>query len=265
MKAHPMSRLTEVGPQLPAADCSVGIIGLGAFGQFMAERIVDECEVLGYDANPSIEVPGVEMVGLKEAATADVAVLAVPLGTLGAVLQGIEPIVGKKTVVMDINSVKVEPEELFATYLPQHPNVLLTHPLFGPKSAAEGTAGHKLIVTKREGEQTGKVIEFCSQTLGLEICYMDAEAHDKAMALQHVLTLFLARALADMGLDQVGSDILTPSFLELLDVARLDKLHSQEVFDTVQLGNQFAPAARKRLLESLYNLDQVLRAQEARM
>ncbi|HTE21773.1 MAG TPA: prephenate dehydrogenase/arogenate dehydrogenase family protein [Candidatus Limnocylindria bacterium] len=245
----------EVQPEHPAMEWTVGIVGLGSFGRFMASVLQDKVQVMGYDPGPSLpELPQLERVELEAAASADVAILAVPLDTLGSALQGIRQVLHPDTLVVDVCSVKTRPEQLVAQHLPDHQNVLLTHPLFGPQSAADGTEGHKLVVTKSVGDRAVKAIDFCRDSLGLEIREMSAAAH--------ALTLFVARGLADMGLDdRAHPDITPPSFEEILDVMELDGQHSDEVFRTIQLGNPHAHEVRRQLLDSLTHVDEELTAQ----
>jgi prephenate dehydrogenase len=232
---------------------TVGIIGLGSFGAFLAGLIPKEARVIGCDSNPERTVPGVATAAFEEVARASVVLLAVPLDTLPGVLERIKGVIRPETLLIDVCSAKVKPGELYADILSAHGNLLLTHPLFGPQSAAGGTAGHRLIVTKMQGEAAQKAVVFCSRQLGLEVHHMSAEEHDMVMARVHALTFFVARGLGNMGLtDEL---FMTPSYKMLMDLVRLDKTHSGELFKTIEQGNPYARQQRQRLMDSFAEIE----------
>jgi prephenate dehydrogenase len=231
---------------------TVGIVGLGSFGSFIAGLMPGTVRVLGYDRSGQ-RVDGVKEASFSEAARADIVILAVPLASLESTLQELRPHLRPESLVIDVCSVKVGPEELYIEHLPGHAHLLMTHPLFGPQSAATGTHGHRLIVTKAVGEISAKVLAFCKEQLGLDITHMSAEDHDKIMARVHALTFFVARGLSDMGLqDEI---FMTPSYKMLMDLVRLDHSHSQELFRTIEQGNPYAKGERERLLRHFSEIE----------
>lgn len=235
---------------------SVGIVGLGSFGRFVAGLIPEGVRVLGHDPLQAQPLKGVAQVSLAEAAAADVVILAVSLDAIGPVLDGIKNILRPDTAVVDICSVKVRPEEILRQHLPDHKSILLTHPLFGPQSAAISTAGHRLIITKSHGDRANEVARYCEQVLGLDVAEMSAVEHDHAMARVHALTLFVARGLGEMRLPH--EQLVTPSYQMILDLIGLDRAHSDGLFRTIEVGNPFAADIRHELLAKLTEIDQTL-------
>jgi prephenate dehydrogenase len=190
--------------------------------------------------------------------SSDVIVLAIPLPAYPKVLAGLAGHLRPETLVVDVCSVKLRPAELLTQFLPGHPNLLLTHPLFGPQSAAHGTAGHHLVVTSERGERARKLVGFCERELGLVIDRMSADKHDRIMAQVHSLTFFVARGLSDMGLTE--TPIMTPSFQMVLDLVAFNDSQSDELFRTIEEGNPFAVNMRRRLIASLERTDEELAA-----
>jgi prephenate dehydrogenase len=232
---------------------SVGIIGLGSFGRFMATLVPKGVEVWGSSRSVT-ELEGVKIKPLEEVVKADVLLLGFPLNAYPTMLAKVAPLLPPETLVVDVCSVKVKPEELLAKYLPQHTNILSTHPLFGPQSAANGTKGHKLVVTKNNGdEKAEKLLQYCAEKLELDISTMTAEEHDRIMARVHALTFFVSRGLAEMNLRK--EQFMTPSYQRLLDMVEFDKSHSQELFDTIENGNPFAAAARQEFMHTLKTIN----------
>lgn len=235
---------------------TVGIIGLGSFGSLVASLVPRYVRVLGYDPHPTQIPKNVTRTTLAEVCAADVLVVAVPLDVYPAVLPVVRKHLTVDTLVVDVCSVKQKPEALLAKHLPDHPNILLTHPLFGPQSAAASTTGHRLIVTKSRGVRAKQVIQFCQKTLGLQVDAMSSEAHDRTMAQVHALTFFVAKALADMQLPDPPFG--TPSYNMLTDLVRFSHTHSEALFDTIEHGNAFAPAIRAAFQKSVHDLANAL-------
>ncbi len=203
--------------------------------------------------------PAVEQgVSFEEVAASDVIILAVPLPAYEPILLRLKPLLRPETVVVDICSVKLESREVMLRVLGVEQNMLITHPLFGPESAANGTAGHELIVCDAVGERAEKCLAFCEQHLGLKITRIPAEQHDRVMAYVHVLTFFVARALGRMDMPDIP--FKTPSFNELMDLVQLDAKHSDELFATIQSGNPFADEIREDFLRIASELEAQLRA-----
>jgi len=234
---------------------TVGIIGLGSFGVFLAGLIPEGVRVIGYD--PHATTDDIEIADFPAVVAADIVILAVPLQALRTVLERLKTVVRPETLLVDVCSVKTKPQDIYANILPGHANLLFTHPLFGPQSAATGTKDHQLIVTKSSGALAERVVTFCEQKLQLRISRMSADEHDQVMARVHALTFFVARALGDMQLQEEA--FMTPSYDMLMDLVKLDRSHSEELFQTVEQGNPYARQERERLLASFAGIEAKLK------
>jgi prephenate dehydrogenase len=234
---------------------SVGIIGLGSFGTFVASLLAKHGNVrlYGFDTQTEHTPAGVERADFATVAQADVLLLAIPLDSYPDVLEKLKTQIRPETLVVDICSVKVYPTDFLRTHLPNHPNLLVTHPLFGPQTAANGLKGHRLIVTESRGALAKHIVDFCEHNLQLEVHHMSAEEHDKAMAHIHALTFFLARGLANLQLKD--ETLITPSYRMITDLVRFDHTHTDDLFRTIQLGNPFAKQVRQQVVQSFASLD----------
>jgi prephenate dehydrogenase len=234
---------------------SVGIIGLGAFGTFCASLVPQDIRVISYDTH----VSGSSSVAhgtLEQVCESDVVILAVPLSAYEETLAKIKPLIKPSTLIIDICSVKEVPARLVRKYLPDHKNLLITHPLFGPQSAKNGTTGLTLVVCEQSGQTSDTVIKYCESTLNLTVLFMTAEQHDKEMALVHALTFFVARGLDNMNITK--THFATPSFDLIQNLIDFDARHSEELFQTIQTGNPYAKQVRKQLLTHLESVDVAL-------
>jgi prephenate dehydrogenase len=205
---------------------------------------------------------GAEMTDLAKVASADVVILAVPLDAYPDLLKELVSLIKPETLLLDICSVKIIPEQYYEEYFPEHPNLLLTHPLFGPQSASEETKGHKLVVTKSKGELAEHVLAYAEHGLELEIHTMSSRDHDEFMAQVHVLTFFVARGLSN--LRPKKGPFVTPSYKMIMDLVAFDQTHSDELFHTIQDGNPLAEEMRQRVVKSFVDLEASLTKSKAK-
>ena len=128
----------------------VSIFGFGDFGQLITRYLVNHAEVLVYNRGQNkttqIRKLGARPVSLEAAVNSDVIILATTLDALESTLESIAPFVKPGTLVADVTSVKVKPAEMMQRLLPSNVQILATHPLFGPVSAAKSLIDHKIVI-----------------------------------------------------------------------------------------------------------------------
>lgn len=243
-----------------AKKITVGIVGLGSFGEFLVSLMPKDVVVCGFDQDSSKGPKSLARTDLAGVADMDIIILAIPLESYDAILTEIALMLKSKpeTLIIDVCSVKVLPEKLLNQYIPNHPNLLLTHPLFGAQSASDGTKGHKLVVTQSKGEKANQVLDFCRRRLELDILTLTSDEHDKYMANVHVLTFFVARGLSKMNIE--SGPFNTPSYKMIMDLIKFDKTHTEALFSTIQAGNPYAKEVRQQLIDSLKRVDDNLKS-----
>jgi len=96
---------------------TLGIIGFGSFGQFMAKHLEPYFDVTAFDKHKSIG-------DLDEVCACEVVVLAVPVQFMEEVLVKISSKLKPGTLFFDVGSVKVKPVELMLRYLPDNVQLL---------------------------------------------------------------------------------------------------------------------------------------------
>lgn len=237
----------------------ISIFGFGDFGQLITRYLVNHAEVLVYDRGQEktklITELGAKPVDLEQAASTEVIILATTLDALESTLGSIAPFVKPGTLVADVTSVKVKPAEMMQRLLPNNVQILATHPLFGPISAAESLADHKIVIDPIRVDNQEAIEEFLV-SLGLQIVHMTCDEHDREMAWVHALTFFVGRGL--LNIDPPKSNLNTNYYDELMDIVNIERTHSEQLFKTIQLGNPYAQEMRQRLLASLNDLEQEL-------
>ena len=236
-----------------------GIVGYGHLGQLLARSLATRGKVLVTDVDDSrLEdvTEGVHPTSLDEVAATDVVVLAVPYAALEGAVDDVGGLLGPETVVMDVVSTKAHATALLQERLADHPNVLATHPLFGPPSMTRLEPGLRLVVTHEEGGRAAGFLRFLEEQFGLEIVRISAEDHDRAMAYMQSLPFFIARAL--VRIDLLGlphRDLLAiPSFEKLAEIEAIEEQHTIGMFDTSQVSNPYAEEARRHFLTVLAEL-----------
>jgi prephenate dehydrogenase len=234
---------------------TVGIIGFGSFGKFLAEKLDPYVDVQGFSSSGKA---GKWSKTFEEVVASDYLILSIPLDAYETTLLKVEPLIAPHTIIVDVCSVKLNPVKKIRDILPNQP-IVSTHPLFGPESASDSLEGHVVVLCPEQstGHQYQSIKDFCIQT-GLTVIEMTAEEHDREMATVHGLTFFVAHSLKDMGLH--SQKLATPSFRKLLSLAELEKQHSLDLFKTIQEGNPFAEKIRHQFTDEVNTLSVLVAA-----
>jgi prephenate dehydrogenase len=227
---------------------TLGIIGYGSFGALVANVLGQMMDVKVVSRSME-KVPEAVRSTMAEVAACDYLVLSVPLGSYRKVLADVAEHIGPDTVLVDICSVKVIPCQIIQELLPDT-KLVATHPLFGPQTASEGFKDHVMVICddKSDAEQAEKFAAFCTE-LGMDVVRMTADEHDRQMAKVHALTFFIARGL--FGMDREGIVLKTPSYKRLESLIELEHHHSDDLFETIQLGNPHAEAVRQGFVHDI--------------
>lgn len=232
-------------------------MGLGQFGRFAAASLASHFDVVGTDSRrtPDSDEPGIRRVSLAEAAASAVVVLAVPVQALPRVLDEISPHLRENALVVDVCSVKVAPVRWMLDRLPSHVEVVGTHPLFGPQSAADGLAGHTVVVCPARTSRKREVCEFLAG-LGLEVIVTDPDTHDRQVAYTQALAQYVGRGVH--GLQGEELMMATPAAEKLREVARIVGGDTEELFVAIQGLNPYALTMRNHLRQQLDELDRII-------
>lgn len=223
----------------------VAIVGFGAFGQLIARQLRDQLPICICDpqARPN-DLPQVELAG---AADCDIVILAVPLAQLEPVLRGIAPHLRSGSTVIDVTSVKVRPAQLMQDLLPPDVQIVASHPLFGPQSASQGIAGHRIAWCPLRGTSHRRIAAFLRRC-GLTVLTTTPDQHDHDMATVQGLTHLIAHSLAQLG--PMPTRLATASFQRLTEAAAMVQADSAELLRTILCDNPHAEPVRRRFLDA---------------
>jgi prephenate dehydrogenase len=240
---------------------TLGIVGFGNFGRFMASHLHGRFNVRVHDrldiADEASQL-GVKSAPLPEVAASEILVIAVPVQNMEEVLVGLRGLPRLPELVMDVGSVKVKPLDLMARHLPKRVEIVGTHPMFGPQSGRHGIAGLKMVLCPLRTRRLARIRDFLSRELRLEVLEMSPEKHDSEMAYIQGLTHWIAKALREIKLPDLS--LATSAYQHLLKIEENLRDDSAALFRTIQAENPFAAGARAELLERLRELDREIAA-----
>jgi prephenate dehydrogenase len=233
---------------------TVGIVGFGAFGALIAKHLAGHCELLAFDPSPRGSVQEqVRFCELPQSTTCDVVVLAVPVSCMTDVIRSLRPHLKPGTIVIDVGSVKIEPVRAMLAELPNHVEIIGSHPLFGPQSAKDGVVGHRIAWCPVRGRSAGRIAAFLRRVLKLDVIRTTPDAHDRQMAVVQGLTHLIAKVLVRM--EPLPSRMTTRSFDLILQAANMVRHDAPAVYEAIERANPHAAAVRERF----FSLAEVVR------
>jgi len=227
---------------------SIGLMGFGAFGRLMARHLQPHLPLVVFDparpAEPDASGCGLRPGDIAEVAACDIVILAVPVDAMADAIASLRPHLHAGTIVVDVGSVKIEPARQLLAGLPDHVEIIGTHPLFGPQSARNGIAGLKLALCSIRSGSARRIAAFLRQVLKLDIILTTPDAHDRDMAMVQGLTHLVAKILVRM--EPVPSRLTTRSFELLMQATEMVRHDAPSVFHAIERANPHARAVRER-------------------
>ena len=251
-----MNRKT-VNSNLNGNSMEIGIIGFGRFGKLMARYLAEDCKVCVYNrSDKSKEIISVNAIPstFEEACSKDIVIPSVPISEFAMTLKKIKSSIKKNALLIDVCSVKEYPATLMEKLLPKNVQILATHPMFGPDSAADSLNGRKLVLCKaRIKEALYKKIKDYAKRKGLFIVETTPQNHDKEIAKSLVLTHFIGRGLIDFGATEL--DIDTQGYRKMMEVMNYVKNDTWQLFEDMNRYNKYSKKIRKDFLSALSAID----------
>ncbi|XVE78874.1 hypothetical protein DITRI_Ditri14bG0013300 [Diplodiscus trichospermus] len=251
---------------LSSQTLKIGLVGFGNFGQFLAKTIVKQghtiratsrtdysqlCDELGIsffrDALAFVEADN------------DVILICTSIVSLSEVLNSM-PLrhLKRRTLFVDVLSVKEHARNLLLQVLPEQMDVLCTHPMFGPESGKNGWIGLSFMYDKVRVRDELTCLSFLRifETEGCRMMEMSCEEHDKQAARSQFLSHVIGRILSEMGIE--STSINTKSFETLLKLKESSTNDSFDLFSGLFTHNRFAQQELMTLEHSFERVKQKL-------
>ena len=224
----------------------IGLIGFGAFGRLIAAHLGPLFPIFAYDpaGGAGTALKGVTLCDAATAGACDLVILAMPVPQLKAAIAAIKPHLRAGATVIDVCSVKALPADVMRAELPDHVDIIGTHPMFGPQSARGGVKGLKIVVCPIRGPNARPLAAYLRKTFGLQAILATPEEHDREAAMVQGLTHLIAKVLVEM--EPLPRAMTTASFDLLLRAVDMVRYDAPEVFYAIERMNPYAPDVRRR-------------------
>ncbi len=232
----------------------IGLIGYGRFGRLTVESLAPDCPVVVFtrnqDKSEDIARAGGRLVSLEQACAQDIVILCVPISAMLTTLKHIAPLVKKDALVVDVCSVKVYPVQWMKERLPESVQILATHPMFGPDSAAVSLAGHKIVMCpERIRPQRYHDIKQWLRKKHLTVIETTPDDHDQKIAVSLALTHFIGRSLAEFGALPMNID--TEGYKRLLHILEVTNNDTMQLFEDMHTYNPYARDKREAFMRAM--------------
>lgn len=264
----------------PAPFARIAVIGLGLLGGSVTRAVhaqLPDAMTTGFDADPAVRARARE-IGLanfvpesvsEAVAGADLVVLCVPVGAMAAAGAAIAPHLAPGVIVTDVGSSKASVARALAEVLPGV-SVIPAHPVAGTEQSGPDAGfaalfkGRWCIVTPPAAADEGEVARITAfwETLGARVEVMDAEHHDRVLAvtshLPHLIAYTIVGTASDLE-EVTQSEVIKYSaggFRDFTRIAASDPTMWRDVF----LSNREAVLEMlQRFSEDLTELQKAIR------
>lgn len=234
----------------------VGLIGFGRLGSFLAKYLAADTDLYVHDINPQnrrIKALGATPASLEEIAGCRMILMMVPMSELEKTCQSLAPYLGKDNLVVDVCSVKTKPVEIMQKTLPEDCQILGTHPMFGPDSAALTLFGSKIVLTPvRIEDHLFQGIANYLRSHGLKVIEASAEEHDRQISRSLLLTHLIGRTLMSFGAEE--QEIDTKGYRRLMKILGVVENDSWQLFEDMNALNPYAKETRDLFVEHMKDI-----------
>lgn len=214
---------------------SVGIVGFGQFGAFLAElaaRFRPEAEVRIASGHLAADHPGVFPVA--EVCACDLVLLAVPIRSFEERVRQAVSLLGPDSILIDVATVKVHTAEALRRLAPGR-RWIATHPMFGPYSFAKqggSLGGLRIVLTEHSLDPADYDAAKAALThAGLVVLEMSSDAHDRMLAETLFLTHYVGQVVHHGDFERTEIDSVSYGFLmDAVESVRQDVGLFQDVY-----------------------------------
>jgi len=236
----------------------IGLIGYGRFGRLTVKNLAPDFDVVVHtrDAGKAedIAAAGGRSVSLEEACRQKMVILCVPISAMQTTLKMISPLLTPHALVADVCSVKVLPARWMQEILPPSVEILATHPMFGPDSAAVSVAGYKIVLCpERIAADHYRKIKQWLDRKGIVCIETTPAEHDRKIAVSLALTHFIGRSLAEFGAPDL--DIDTEGYKRLLHILGVVNNDTWQLFEDMHHYNPYAAENRRAFIQAMARID----------
>lgn len=223
----------------------VSLIGHGRLGKLISNFLSKDVELEIFDQ--SIDR------SLSEVADTPIVLLCVPISQMEKVCQEISPYLKENTLVIDVCSVKEYPMDVMKKTLPNHVQILGTHPMFGPDSVHDTLFGAKLVLCNENcNDALFTKIKLYLSNQGMRLIEVTPEEHDKSISKTLILSHFIGNTLMEFGAQEELID--TKGYRRLLRILDTVKNDTNQLFNDMNKYNRFSKNMREEFISVMKNI-----------
>lgn len=241
---------------------TLGIIGIGAFGEFMLKHVTPYFDVRIYDAYKNLDevadTYNLTVTSLEDVSKSDIVVFCVPVKELEKTVTDVVPFLKAGQLVIDLCSVKCKPVEILKCLIPAGVDAVSLHPLFGPQSGKNGIANLNVTICNVAGERVPCVTEFLKDRLLLNVFETTPDNHDREMAYVQGLTHMIAKVFVRMDVPDIQQQ--TKTYGHLNDMVELIRYDSEDLFLAIQRDNPYVRETTEKFFAAVKVLEEKLNA-----
>ncbi|PIE89669.1 MAG: hypothetical protein CR997_10115 [Acidobacteria bacterium] len=243
----------EKNRYLPSLE--IGIIGLGNFGEMLAETFRlhwPQSRLYLYD--PIKESSHT----LEETCKTDLLFCCVPISAFESCLQQAAPHLEDRTTVIDVCTVKVYAVQTMERVLKGR-RMIASHPMFGPQSTKMGTDFFGLNLVAHNLSAPAFIYDVFLQlwnNLGVQIIELSPEEHDTFAAYSINYNHFVGRIGECIGLQTTPID--TRGFKVIYDAMHYVTNDTWQLFRDMQTYNPFAREMREKVRSAIASIEKKL-------
>lgn len=224
---------------------SVGIIGLGRFGRLLQEFLQPEITAIAHD-------PHVKSHTLDEVLEQENIFICTPIRDFSTIVEAIAPKLKPNTTILDVCSVKVYPVKIMQQHLPEHVDIIATHPLFGPDSVRHSHVNNIMLAKIRDQYHRFDFWRAFFVAKNLNLVEISPDEHDRYMARSQGITHLLGRTLA--AIEAEATPLNTAGYSQLLKIMKHTCNDSLELFYDLERFNPYSKAENHKLLKAIEKL-----------
>jgi prephenate dehydrogenase len=235
----------------------IAVIGYGNFGKLLVTLLSKDLDVFAY-SRKKIEDGSIKLLTEENCKEMDYIIFSASAIGFESSVKSFYKKISKKTVIMDVSSVKKFTEDILLKYFPEN-EIICTHPLFGPESIKRKLKKLKVVVSKTQSSQKSfsDIKKFLTKK-GFDVLEMTCEEHDKQMATVQALSHFIGFALRDFDLEK-HMKIKTLTFDMMFSLYENVLNDTDELFETIQNYNPYAKKIREDFMLKLKKIDKKLK------
>lgn len=241
---------------------TIGIIGFGRFGKILTRHLIwhlPQVQVLVSSRRKNLKLPAaVKAVDLRRAVQAEVVIPCVPISKFEAVIKTIALLLKSGSLVIDVCTVKTHTVKVMRRWLPKNVNILATHPIWGPDSAAVSLKGLTTVLCPvRLPHSQLLVIKLGLEKIGQKVVILSPPVHDRFLARSQAVSHLYGRINQKLKLKATPID--TQGFKQLLAVQPIVVNDSWQLFADMFRFNPFARTMLKQVKQALNQIERQIK------